>query len=412
MPFILLLLLMGTSFAQLPEGFAPPRELLQGPLAEGTLSVTREDFVVGARRTNQEFGFARYDAEEIFRQAPVRVRNLAAPQAFRILKRDAESIANNRHLIGRLTISRNLVVRGLLLVEDLGRETDLRSLQGQEIGAAILVATFNLAKEFKELDSRIVLFGADDQHAPQDRYAGHDNRYPYAAMAQHLARHMFGIIPRAQNPASRLRMSRRIVEYLVWDLSRSYIRDEWSAHIASAATLLREIDAVPSSNQDDNEARIRRIEALRILPILRMQEVLMPFSNDEYSQLKGRVWANFQNNFAEASRCGVVTCGTTNGNGTFISIYGQNDGAVQEQLVSMCISGTMSGITSFMINPNVRILPTEHGGDGTVCRGAMVCNRLNDPPATPCQIRQTGTIYHEGPQNQREVRMPWWPSPY
>jgi hypothetical protein len=402
MPFILFLLLMGTSFAQLPEGFAPPRELLSGPLAEGTLS--------GDTIGQNNLSYAHYEAERIFQQAPVRVRSLVASQAFNILRRDAQKIATKRELQGRLTIGRNLVVRGLLLVEDLGKETNLREPNGQEVGAAILVETFKLAVEYKDYDSDLFLFGV----GPEFQGSSRQKVYPYAALAQQLARRMYGVIPRAINPASRLRLARRLVELLVWDLSRDPIGPSWATQISAAVQLLRDVDAVPSDNAQDNEAQLARVEALQILPIHRMQEVISPFANDEYSQLKGRVWAHFQNNFAEASRCGFVTCATTNGAGAFASIFGANDGEVQENLIEMCLSGRATNVTSASFESGAGGVANRASrlSPGAVCRGALICNRLQDAPAVPCTIQQRSTIYYEGEQNRREFRMPWWPSPY
>lgn len=370
MPFVLLLLLVGTSFAQLPEGFAPPRELLHGPLAEGSVSEFLPPEAVG-RANSSHF----VSLQSAIRDLP----QLDSTAAYNLLRSNAERVVGDPKLVGRLSLFRNTMARALLLVEDLAKETDLTQANGKEVATAILLGAFRFNHDNRELNDWILAHGVNYETIDQLAVA-----YPYAASSQDFARRMFAAIPLAESSASRLRLVRRLVEFLVWDLSRDTTTSQsHQNHILAATQLLREIEATPFRDPHGNEVRLERLKQLSILPLIEMREEISFFSyvgRDQNSRRRLQAWSHFQSFFAEAAQCGMVTCATTDGRGTFVTISHERDGAIQERVVDLCMRSPVAN-------------------SGPVCREALYCSMLQEVPATRCPDRTRAAYYYESGNN-------------
>jgi hypothetical protein len=383
--FNVLLLLSWPALGQSTE--SGPVELRTEPWTEGIAGSIDHISRLTPRDTDILRSEVRTYSERVGR-ALSDVRGLNPRRRYETLTASARSylaaVANSN---ARL-MAHAVVTRGLFLAQEWRKDASVQTSEDYRVGADLLVLSLVLMREVSVMESRWLF--------------SENRSFPYSEFGKAFFRRLYAIAPQAST-AGRYRLTRRLVELLVWDLSRETVASVDAGALAEAQSLLSALPLEPSANNDNNVEMIRRLDNLKILPVVSMQEGESLFGVDQFSVYRSQAWQAFQHSFQAAEECGIILCATTNGLGSFlVSSYRiTTDSNAQEDLIDQCMfwDRFRDGLSS---------------QQNLICRGAMICNRSSMRAVRSCRIlevperaEQDVGLNHE----RREPHSPWWINP-
>ena len=256
-------LLLTLSFSAIADISVPeisaPAELVSGEFAEGTLTRLTDaevaEFLPWAQNAQNQLNRAMKQAQSI----PLRDRLAHIERAVRSVVSRSEG--RQYQMFMRYALN-----RGLLLVDELEKNSDMDEIGAQESALDILQRSIQIGLSFYESDLNF------------QRRAQSGNTTTVLENARFASAFMQGMYPGVLNvldATAQYRLLYKLVEMVNWDLSRDAQAQRYAEVIVEAHEMTVDIPEIPLNDDKANLRLIRRLNSLRIMNVhLSYQEAL------------------------------------------------------------------------------------------------------------------------------------------
>ncbi len=244
----LLILSLPVFATDLPQ-VQPPRELVSGEFAEGTITQLTAaevaEFVPWAQNAQNQLNRALTQA----RSLPLRDRLPHVEHAMQAVVRRSGS--RQYQMSMRFALN-----RGLLLVDELERHVDMNEVGAQESALDLLQRAITVGLAFYESD---LSFQRRAQNGDTSSVVEHA-RFGIAFMQG-----MYPGVLNVLDAGAQYRLLHKLIEMVNWDLSRDGEAASYAETIVEAYDLLQAMPATPPAEDRASLRLIRRLHSLRII---------------------------------------------------------------------------------------------------------------------------------------------------
>lgn len=245
------LLICSTALAQGLPTIKTPDELSAGAFAEGTITRLSSAEVA-------EFLPWAQNARNQLNRALTQVAQLPLRERLPVLERVARAVVAQSGPRQYQLLMRFALNRGLLLVDELERSTDMSALGATENALDLVQRSITVALRFYESDL------AFQQRAVSDTNAV---TIPHAQFGRAFMQGLYPAVVNVLDAGAQYRLLYKLVEMVNWDLSRDAEANVFAEIIVEAYELTQDLPAVPSGDDKTNLRYVRRLNSLRIVSL-------------------------------------------------------------------------------------------------------------------------------------------------
>lgn len=304
-----------------------PEELVSGDFSEGTRTRLSQNDVTQFYPWLQNSQYELDKAAKDIKTMPLRARLPHLEQAVR----NAVMLSGTRQYQVFMRFALN---RGLLLVDELRRHSNMNALGAQENALDILNRAITVGLAFYESD---LAFQQRAQRGDDAIVMVHA-RFGVAFMST-LQPGILNVL----DATAQYRLIYKLVEMTNWDLSRDQDAIRYADTIVEAHNFMTGINENPASTDQQNLVMIREINRLKIMPLLRRPQTINPTNVQDlvYGSYKDAVRRQYWQNFEYSRLNGSVSCASTNGNDQYFYLNSDMENnaevySMRQRVKSLC----------------------------------------------------------------------------
>lgn len=244
-------LIYSTVLAQGLPTIKTPDELSAGAFAEGTITRLSSAEVA-------EFLPWAQNARNQLNRALTQVAQLPLRERLPVLERVARAVVAQSGPRQYQLLMRFALNRGLLLVDELERSTDMSAIGAIENALDLVQRSITVALRFYESDLAFQQRAVSDTHAVT---------IPHAQFGRAFMQELYPAVVNVLDAGAQYRLLYKLVEMVNWDLSRDAEANVFAEIIVEAYELTQDLPAVPSGDDKTNLRYVRRLNSLRIVSL-------------------------------------------------------------------------------------------------------------------------------------------------